>query len=375
MKNLDKYRESFNKTRNYSIGVEEEYMICDPSSGKLVDRADIIMDQINIDEKDRFSYELLLSEIEVNTPICKDVNTAVASITGLRNRLKQIGETNDFRIGISGTHPTASPSDQSFVMNDSYNWVSEQLGYYASRNITFSLHVHVSVDNADKSIAIMNCARRWIPALLALSTNSPFFDSAKTTMLSSRIMQFGAFPRTEIPVYMKSFESYIELVNSFLDMGTIMKPRQIWWKIRPHLEFGTLEFRICDIQRSLSHTKMLIALVQAIVHHYDNRSDIEDHERLNYSYLNDGLWKASRFNMNDYYIKDSLTEDKMSIKENIEMMFDFLENDLRILSNDDVIDVGKSILKKGPESSRQLEVYEKTGYDGLCKYLMDNVEY
>ena len=99
MKNLDKYRESFNKTRNYSIGVEEEYMICDPYSGKLVDRADIIMDQINIDEKDRFSYELLLSEIEVNTPICKDVNTAVASITRLRNRLKQIGRLMILELG------------------------------------------------------------------------------------------------------------------------------------------------------------------------------------------------------------------------------------------------------------------------------------
>ena len=120
---------------------------------------------------------------------------------------------------------------------------------------------------------------------------------------------------------------------------------------------------------------MLIALIQAIVHHYDNQVDVEEHERLNYSYLNDGLWKASRFDMDDCHIKDSLTEDKMLLREHIEMMFDFLSDDLKKLSNEEVIDIGKSILSEGPESSRQLEIYNKSGYEGLCTYLMDDVDY
>ena len=232
MISLDQYKKIFSQKRNYSIGVEEELMICDPSSGLLINKADEIMSRVS--NKDRYSYELLLSEIETNTPICDTVKDSIHSLAKQRRELKEIGEREGYKIGISGTHPISKPSNQKFVSNDSYNWVSDQLQYYAKRNITFSTHIHISIDNPDRAIKITNATRRWIPALLAISTNSPFFEGIKTGFKSSRSMQFGVFPRTNIPVKIKSFESYVDLVERLIETKSIEKSRQIWWKIRPH---------------------------------------------------------------------------------------------------------------------------------------------
>ena len=130
---LDKYRKVYQQKRNYSIGVEEEFMICDPESGLLIDKADEIM--ASVSDKKRYSYELLLSEIETNTPICESVNESINFLSEQRKELRSIGEKEGFRIGVSGTHPLAKPSDQKFVTNDSYNWVSDQL----KNDLTFSI--------------------------------------------------------------------------------------------------------------------------------------------------------------------------------------------------------------------------------------------
>ena len=142
----------FNHKHPFTVGVEEEYMICSPSTGELINRANEIMSSIDSDLKQRFSYELLLSEIEINTSVCRDVDEAVNELIFFRNYVRLLGEKLDYRIGISGTHPTAKPEDQKFVENNSYNWVSDQLHYYAERNITFSTHVHVAVPDGETAI-------------------------------------------------------------------------------------------------------------------------------------------------------------------------------------------------------------------------------
>ena len=139
--------------------------------------------------------------------------------------------------------PPGSPwlsKDQKFVNNDSYSWVKNQLHYYAQRNMTFSTHFHISVPDFDKVTDIMNAMRRWIAPLLSLSANSPFFSGYKTGMKSSRTMQFGAFPRTNIPQSFCSFDEYINYNNKLLEINSIEKSRHIWWKIRPHLDYKAL---------------------------------------------------------------------------------------------------------------------------------------
>ena len=370
---VDKYKRIFKQKRNYSIGVEEEFMICDPSTGNLIDKADDIMNAVS--DKDRYSYELLLSEIETNTPICEDVNSAINHLSVNRKELRDIGSKIGYKIGISGTHPTAMAVDQNFVENSSYNWVADQLQFYAKRNMTFSTHIHISVDDPDRAIKITNATRRWIPALLAISANSPFFENENTGFKSSRSMQFGAFPRTNIPVKIESFDSYYNLVNTLIETKSIQKPRQIWWKIRPHLDYGTLEYRICDVQRSLKKTKMLIAIVQSLVHAYDTMVTYNNNlEDMNYEILNDAFWKATRFNF-DATVTDCFDGTRLTLKDYVYKMIDTIHLSLSDLGNKDILTTLEHILESGTEADEQINFEKENGKNKLLLYLMNNVEY
>ena len=327
----------FQHDNPFTIGIEEEYMLCNPETGELINRANEIMENIDSDLKSRYSYELILSEIEINTSVCKTVSEAMEEITFLRGNTKILGESLGFRLGISGTHPTAICKDQLFVDNDSYRWVVEQLNYYARRNITFANHVHVAVNGAECAIHVANSLRRWITPLLALSTNSPFFEGELTGLRSSRTFQFGVFPRTNIPVRFNNFTEYNDLIDKYLETNTITKPRQIWWKIRPHIDFGTIEFRICDAQRSLRNIEMLSALAQALVY-----QAVEDYnsntllESFNMEYLYDGLWKASRFPM-EANIIDPVTYEVCTIKGQIEQMMEYTNDSLNFFNNSHIV--------------------------------------
>ena len=370
---INKYRKKYQQKRDYSIGVEEEFMICNPDNGLLIDKANEIMGSVS--DKKRYSYELLLSEIETNTPICETASDSINFLSKQRKELKKIGNKKGFRIGISGTHPVAKAFEQNFVTNNSYNWVSDQLRYYAQRNITFSTHIHISVDDPDRAIKITNATRRWIPSLLALSTNSPFFEGVNTGFKSSRTMQFGAFPKTNIPVKIDSFESYISLVETLIRTESIQKSRQIWWKIRPHLDYGTLEYRICDVQRSLERTKMLVALTQALVHSYDHKVKLNKNiEDMNYEILNDAFWKSMRFGF-DVSITDCFDGQKISLRDYIYKMIDNIYPSLEELGSLDSICVLEEILKSGTEADQQLCFEKENGIDNLLHFLMEDVQY
>jgi carboxylate-amine ligase len=365
----------FNHKHPFTVGVEEEYMICSPSTGELINRANEIMSSIDSDLKQRFSYELLLSEIEINTSVCRDVDEAVNELIYLRNYVRLLGEKLDYRIGISGTHPTAKPEDQKFVENNSYNWVSDQLHYYAERNITFATHVHVAVPDGETAIHVTNSLRQWIAPLLALSANSPFYAGEYTHFKSARTMQFGAFPRTNIPPYFESYSHYEKMVSDYLKIDSISKSRQIWWKLRPHMDFGTIEFRMLDAQRSLVKTKMFIALAQALV--YQTSEDYKNkklNEVFSSEFLADSLWKASRFDFNAKII-DANSNTVVSMEDKIREMVEYASPALADFGNTEILSTINDILKNGSESDVQLDVFKSEGMDGLKQYLMDNVEF
>ena len=365
----------FNHKHPFTVGVEEEYMICSPSTGELINRANEIMSSIDSDLKQRFSYELLLSEIEINTSVCRDVDEAINELIYLRNYVRLLGENFDYRIGISGTHPTAKPEDQKFVENNSYNWVSDQLHYYAERNITFATHVHVAVPDGETAIHVTNSLRQWIAPLLALSANSPFYAGEYTHFKSARTMQFGAFPRTNIPPYFESYSHYEKMVSDYLKIDSISKSRQIWWKLRPHMDFGTIEFRMLDAQRSLVKTKMFIALAQALV--YQTSEDYKNkklNEVFSSEFLADSLWKASRFDFNAKII-DANSNTVVSMEDKIREMVEYASPALADFGNTEILSTINDILKNGSESDVQLDVFKSEGMDGLKQYLMDNVEF
>ena len=210
---------------------------------------------------------------------------------------------------------------------------------------------------------------------MALSTNSPFIEGELTGLRSSRTFQFGVFPRTNIPVRFNNFKEYNGLIDKYLETNTITKPRQIWWKIRPHIDFGTIEFRICDAQRTLRNIEMLSALAQALVY-----QAVEDYnsntllESFNMEYLYDGLWKASRFPM-EANIIDPVTYEVCTIKEQIEQMMEYTNDSLNFFNNSHIVKSVNHICENGTEGDDQMEVYNNSGFDGLKSYLMDNIEF
>ena len=359
--------------KKFTIGIEEEYMICNPSNGDLVDKASLIMDSFNHSE--RFSYELIESEIEANTSVHLDINEAIKELSYLRSKINNLGKSNEFTLGISGTHPTAKPENQNFVNNDSYSWVKNQLHYYAQRNMTFSTHFHISVPDFDKVTDIMNAMRRWIAPLLSLSANSPFFSGHKTGMKSSRTMQFGAFPRTNIPQSFCSLDEYINYNNKLLEIDSIEKSRHIWWKIRPHLDYKTLEFRICDAQRSLINVKMLASLCRALVHAaYVDFDNTKSSKNLSVEFLNDSLWKASRFDFKAL-VYDEKSDQNLTIKNLIEKMYHYCLESLKLFNNEDIISTIDHIIENGTEGDEQLKIHQQGGFDELKLYLINNVDY
>jgi carboxylate-amine ligase len=364
-----------NIPNKFTIGIEEEYMICDPKTGNLVDRASLIIEYFKTIMPDRFSFELIEAEIESNTSVHYEIRDAIKELSKLRSELKTLGKKNDFAIGISGTHPTANPNKQTFIKNKSYDWVSNQLGYYAQRNITFSTHVHISIPEFEYSVNIMNGVRRWIAPLLALSVNSPFFDGQKTNMRSSRTMQFGAFPRTNIPSNFNSLSNYISYNKKLMETKSITKNRHVWWKIRPHLDYKTIEFRVCDAQRSLENIRILSSLCRALTYSsfidYNKGKLIEN---LSVEFLNDSLWKASRFDFNSL-IYDEVSDSIISMKNLIQKMYEYCYEALKIFGDDDIIDSIESILDTGTECDAQIDIYEKLGFEGLKLFLMNNVDF
>tara|TARA_Y100000996_G_C22480463_1_gene625945 strand:+ start:25 stop:1149 length:1125 start_codon:yes stop_codon:yes gene_type:complete len=367
-------KKDFNNTP-FTVGIEEEYMICNPDSGDLINKADKIMANLNSDTKDRFSYELIQSEIESNTSVCNTINESIDELLGLRNYLKDLGEKYNYRIGISGTHPTALPINQRFIDNDSYNWVKDNLRYYASRNITFSNHFHIAVSNLEEAVRITNSLRRWTAPLLALSANSPFFEGINTGFKSSRTMNFGNFPRTHIPPKLTSPDEFINLISILKKSKSIAKDRHIWWKIRPHTDFGTIEFRMCDAQRDIGRVKMLAAICQALV--YQSSLDLKNgilKEDYNYELLLDSLWKACRFGL-DAEISNFSNNEIISIRNSVLDMINYIKDALIYFNNSDVIETVEDVLSDGTEHDFQINYLQKHSMDDLKMYLMDSVDY
>lgn len=360
--------------KQFTVGIEEEYMICNPKDGSLVDRASFIMNHFKDIMPERFSFELIEAEIESNTSVHYEIREAIKELSFLRRELQELGKNNDFCLGISGTHPTAKPSDQKFIQNESYDWVSNQLGYYAKRNMTFSTHMHITIPDFEKSVNIMNGLRRWIAPLLSLSCNSPFFDAEKTGMRSSRTMQFGAFPRTNIPNKFELLSEYEDLNNNLIKANSISKNRHIWWKIRPHLEYKTLEFRVCDAQRSLENVRVLTSLARALTYaSFIDYSKGKLAEDFSLDYLNDSLWKASRFNF-DALVYDEVLDKILSLKDLILLMCEYSYEALKLFGDEDIISKVESMIKNGNECDEQIKVYNESGFDGLNLFLINNVD-
>ena len=250
--------------KHFTLGVEEEYMVLDPKTCELKSHDQKIVQEGQKIIKDKVKAEMHQAVVEVGTDICADVDEAFIDVATLRKTISSIAEDLDLWVGASGTHPFSHWESQMITEHVRYNEIVNELQEAARSNLIFGLHVHVGMETREMAIHIANSARYFLPHIYALSTNSPFWEGRKTGYKSFRTKVFDKFPRTGIPDFFESIEAYDNYVKLLIKTNCIDNAKKIWWDLRVHPFFNTVEFRVCDIPMTVQETITIAALFQAI---------------------------------------------------------------------------------------------------------------
>jgi carboxylate-amine ligase len=265
---LDSVAQTFAEASDFSVGIEEEFSILDPDTLDLAPRFEQLRDAAQGDERLReaITGELISSEIEIISGIGEDLHDAVARQRDRRRRLFALVAANGAALGATGTHPWADYRVQPIIDTDHYRRVERDLKYVAWRNNTFSLHVHVGMRDLDRAVRVCDRLRPVLPLLLAISANSPYLDGRDSGLQSARTQSFTkSFPRCGIPDPFGGWRAYREYIEFLLRTGSIVEFTQVWWSVRPHFSFGTVEVRICDAQSTAQESEALASLIAACI--------------------------------------------------------------------------------------------------------------
>ena len=290
-------REGFESGRDFTVAVEEEFAILDPETLGLVNRFEELQAAARgTPLEDHLVGELIASEIEVRTGRCETFSEAAAAMVERRRQLLELATRFDVLLGATGTHPWSPWQEQRIIDTPHYRRNDEILRYVVWRNNSFGLHVHVGIEGADRAIAVTDGLRSFLPHLLACSGSSPFVDGIYTYLHSARTQIFTRmFPRCGIPDAFGDWAEYERYVRFLYDTGSITEHTQIWWSVRPHLEFPTVEIRICDGQPDLAEAQALAALMYAlavrIARALDEGEPLPQHP---HRLLEENLWRAIR---------------------------------------------------------------------------------
>src|SRR6059058_2960392 len=279
---------------SYTLGIEEELMIIDAETLELVNGIETMLEAMPATEGD-VKPELMESVLEVSTTPCKDTREAAAQLHQLRRKVQMTAHENGLAIGSAGTHPFAMWEDQRIVARTRYRDLIAALRFVARQELIFGQHVHVGVDDPDKAIHVANGMRVHVPILLALSANSPYWRGDDTGLASVRMPIFRAFPRVGIPPYYDGWDDYQQRIGFMVDTGVMEDYTWLWYDVRPHPNFGTVEIRAMDAQTHVEHTLALAALIQAMVkelaEHYEAGRQLGAYP---YEMLDENKWLAAR---------------------------------------------------------------------------------
>ncbi|HVW46892.1 MAG TPA: YbdK family carboxylate-amine ligase [Solirubrobacterales bacterium] len=295
---LEGARERFEESTDFTVGLEEEFAILDPETLELVNRYEDVKAACDEDEvlAESAAGELIAAEIEIRSGRADTFAAAVAQQQERRDRLFALVDSMGLALGAMGTHPWASYLDQTIIDTPHYNRLRGELGYVARRNNTWSLHVHVGVRGADRAIAVCDRLRELLPPLLALSGNSPYLDRRDSALASVRSEIFTrTFPRCGVPSPFVDWDTYAGFVDLLRRTNSIVESTQLWWSVRPHHSFGTVEVRICDAQTRGEEASALAALIVACV--AQTAVDLDEgaaREPLGDREIEENLWRAIR---------------------------------------------------------------------------------
>ena len=346
--------------KNFTLGVEEEYMVIDPASRELKSHEQKIVHEGQKIIKDKVKAEMHQAVVEVGTDICQDIDEAMVDVATLRKTISNIAGDLGLWVGASGTHPFSHWESQLITDHARYSEIVNELQEAARSNLIFGLHVHVGMENREMAIHIANSARYFLPHIYALSTNSPFWEGRLTGYKSFRTKVFDKFPRTGIPDYFESIEAYDNYIKLLVKTNCIDNAKKIWWDLRVHPFFNTVEFRICDVPMTVQETITIAALFQGICAKlYKLRLQNLNFIMYPRILINENKWRAGRYGIDGSMI-DFGKETEVNTRVLIYELLDFIDDVTGPLGIKNAISYVHNMLEQGTGADRQLKVFEQT---------------
>jgi carboxylate-amine ligase len=339
----------------YTVGIEEELMILDPDTYALVNAIDDLLEDSPDGE---IKPELMESVLEISTNPCQDLREAGAALRALRRQVRDIADKKGLLIGSAGTHPLARWEDQRITAQPRYRDLVDALRFVARQEIIFGLHVHIGLDDPDKAIHVANGMRVHVPILLALSANSPFWRGDDSGLASVRMPIFRAVPRVGIPPTYKNWDDYKERIGFMVEAGVMEDYTWLWYDVRPHPNFGTVEIRAMDAQTHIDHTLALAALIQAMVkelaEHFEAGKRLAQYP---YEMLDENKWLASRHGLEGELV-DLPKRTTVPTKALAKRLYDRLREHAQDLGAQAELEGVMDLLERGNGAYRQRKVYE-----------------
>jgi glutamate---cysteine ligase / carboxylate-amine ligase len=362
----------------FTLGIEEEFQIVDPQTRELRSHVSEMLEEGKMLLGEQIKPEMIQSMVEVGTGICRNIQEARVDITNLRSIISSLARKKGLEIVAASTHPISHWQDQEIFDDERYELLVEEIQMVARSLLIFGLHVHVGVADPERAIHIMNAARYFLPHVLALTTSSPFWMGHNSGLKSYRSEVFKKFPRTDIPDHFDSHASFQRYIDLLIRTNCIDNGKKIWWDVRPHPFFPTLEFRICDIPTRVDDTIAIAALFQAIVAKLNKLIDKNLGFRLYRRMLiQENKWRAVRWGL-DGKMVDFGKQKEVPVRDLVLELLEFVDEVLDELDSRKEVEHIHTILARGTSADEQLRVYNETGdlrsvVDMLIERTMENV--
>ncbi|MDC3957934.1 carboxylate-amine ligase [Polyangium jinanense] len=345
----------------FTLGIEEEFQIVHPETRELRSYVSQLLEGGKHSIlRERVRPEMHQSVVETGTGICRDIRQARQEICELRGELSALAGKHGLRIVAAGTHPFSDWKKQEITDGERYKVIVEDLQDVARANLIFGLHVHVGIKDKEVAMALANQVRYFLPHLLALSTSSPFWLGRATGLKSIRSEIFKRFPRTGIPGHFDSYAQFQSYVDLLVKTGCIDNAKKIWWDVRAHPFFDTVEVRICDMTTRIDDTVALTALIQALMGKlyllYRKNMGFREYAR---ELIEENKWRALRYGIDGQLI-DFGKQEQLPVRVLIGELLDFVEEAAAIFKSEADLDRIRGILREGTSADKQLAVFQKT---------------
>ena len=348
------------KPHTFTLGIEEEFAIIDPQTRELRSHIHEILEGGKLTLKEQIKPEMHQSVVELGTEICDSIGCAREHVTGLRTKLAELAARSGLKIASMGTHPFSHWRDQLITEGERYQEIVKDMQSLARANLIFGLHVHVGIPNRETAIHVMNQARYFLPHIYALSVNSPFWVGQNTGLKGYRLKVFERFPRTGIPDSFESLSEYEDYCKLLVKTGCIDNAKKIWWDIRLHPFFDTLEVRVCDAQSRVDDTLAIAALIQAVIAKLHKLL----HQNITFRIyrrrlLDENRWRAARYGIDGKLI-DFGREAEVDERSLLSELLEFVSTEVKELGSEREMAHVERMTREGTGADRQLAVWERT---------------